>query len=90
MDEFLIYAVLAVNVVTFAAFGLDKRRARKNASRISEARLIAFAWATGLFGAWLAMSLFRHKTQKRSFQVKMVLVSVANLLWLGLWWRLRG
>lgn len=31
------------------------------------------------------MAVFRHKTRKTSFKIKMALVSIANLLW-GLLW----
>lgn len=74
--------VLAVNVVTFVAFGFDKLQARRQRRRLSEAVLLGLVWATGLAGGWLGMSAFRHKTRKRSFIVKMVVVSVLNLVWL--------
>ena len=41
--------------------------------------------ACGLAGGWAGMSLFRHKTRKTGFKVKMVLVSVVNVLWSVLW-----
>ena len=76
-----LYTILTLNVVTFAAFGLDKWKAKKDRRRIPEAWLISLSWATGLLGGWLAMSFFRHKTRKTSFQIKMALATVLNLLW---------
>lgn len=73
--------VLAVNVVSFTAFGIDKLQARRQRWRLSEATLLGLAWATGLVGGWLGMSAFRHKTRKRSFVVKMTLVSILNPIW---------
>ena len=89
MVEFTIYAVATLNLVTFVAFGIDKWKAAKQRWRIPEATLLLLTWATGLAGGWLGMSVFRHKTQKTSFKVKMFLVSLVNLLWLVLWLHLR-
>jgi uncharacterized membrane protein YsdA (DUF1294 family) len=78
-------ALVAVNVATFVAFGFDKWCARRGRRRISEARLLLLTFAGGILGGWIGMSLFRHKTRKTSFRVRMVLVSIANLAW-GLAW----
>jgi uncharacterized membrane protein YsdA (DUF1294 family) len=88
--ETVLIAVAAVNLATFAAFGLDKWRAQRDRRRIPEAWLLGLSFATGLFGGWLAMRVFRHKTRKTSFRVKMVLVSVLNLAWLLAWLWHRG
>ena len=79
-------AVVLANIVTFCAFGIDKWKARRQARRIPEATLWALTWATGVVGGWAAMSFFRHKTQKTSFRIRMVAVSVLNPLWLLIWW----
>lgn len=76
-------SVLAINMVTFCAFGIDKRRARLARRRVPEGWLLGLSFATGLVGGWLAMSVFRHKTRKLSFRIKMVLVSVFNAAWLA-------
>jgi len=81
LPEIGCYLVLTMNVVTFLAFGIDKRRAATGRRRISEATLLGLAWATGLVGGWLAMLVFRHKTRKLEFKLKMVLVTALNLLW---------
>jgi uncharacterized membrane protein YsdA (DUF1294 family) len=77
----LVLVVLAVlNVVSFALFGIDKRRARRGARRIPEATLLLSALVSGTVGAWLGMRAFRHKTRKRSFIAAMVLVTVVDVL----------
>ena len=85
------YAVLAfvlvANAAAFAAFGLDKWRSRRGRRRIPEAHLLWLAWATGAAGAWLAVSVFRHKTRKTSFRRKLALVTLLNLGWVL--WRAR-
>jgi uncharacterized membrane protein YsdA (DUF1294 family) len=77
--------VLPMNVAAFLAFGLDKRWASRGRRRIPETTLLGLAWATGLAGGWLGMIVFRHKTRKLGFQLKMVLVTVLNLLWVVAW-----
>ena len=64
----LIYYLLAVNVLTFVVFGLDKWNARRERWRVPEATLLGLAALGGSVGAWLAMQLFRHKTQKKKFR----------------------
>jgi uncharacterized membrane protein YsdA (DUF1294 family) len=82
-----ILIVLAVlNLITFLAFGLDKWRARRGTWRTPEATLLGLSWLGGFLGGWLAMRVFRHKTIKGSFRVKMLMVSVLNPIWvLGYW-----
>jgi uncharacterized membrane protein YsdA (DUF1294 family) len=89
MKPALLYALLGINLLTFLAFGWDKRAAIKGRSRVSEARLLTLALCFGAPGAWLATRVFRHKTVKTSFRVKLVLVTLLQvaaavaLLW---WW----
>jgi len=74
----LAYLVVA-NLVSFAMFGVDKQRARAGQRRISERALLLSAVVSGTIGAWVGMSVFRHKTAKRSFQVKMVAATVVDV-----------
>ena len=64
----LIYYFLAVNVLTFVVYGVDKWKARRGRWRVPEASLLGLAAVGGSVGAWLAMQLFRHKTQKKKFR----------------------
>jgi uncharacterized membrane protein YsdA (DUF1294 family) len=68
----LLVAVLVVlNLVSFALFGIDKRRANHGAWRISEATLIGSGAICGTVGAWLGVFAFRHKTRKPSFLIRL-------------------
>ena len=58
---------IAVNIIAFCVFGIDKRRARKKRWRIPEAVLFALALAGGALGALAGMYVFRHKTRKWYF-----------------------
>jgi uncharacterized membrane protein YsdA (DUF1294 family) len=73
-----VYLVMA-NLVSFAMFGVDKRRARAGQRRISERALLVSALVSGTVGAWVGMSAFRHKTAKRSFRVRMVAVTAVDV-----------
>ena len=87
MQRWILGAVLVVNVLTFISFALDKWKARRGAWRIPEAQLLVLSACTGAPAGWLAMTLFRHKTIKLSFRVKMVLATLVNVVWIWLWWR---
>jgi uncharacterized membrane protein YsdA (DUF1294 family) len=84
MREYIVVAIVAVNVLTFFLFGLDKWRARKGRWRVPEAHLLLLAAATGAVGAWCAVSTFRNKSRKVSFQLKLVLATAVNGLWIWL------
>ena len=57
-------AVIAVmNVVAFTLMGIDKRRARRDAWRISERALFMTTACFGGLGGVLGMKVFHHKTQ---------------------------
>jgi uncharacterized membrane protein YsdA (DUF1294 family) len=58
------YAVL--NIIAFLVFANDKRKAKNNAWRTPENLLLVVA-ASGPFGAYGAMLIFRHKTRKLKF-----------------------
>ena len=68
MGMMLIYYLLAVNVLTFIVYGVDKWKAQRGQWRVPEATLMGLAALGGSVGAWLAMQLFRNKTQKRKFR----------------------
>lgn len=74
---------LCVNLVAGCAFAWDKRRARRNAWRISESTLLVLAFL-GPFGAFAAMCLFRHKTQKVKFWLVPIfaIIHAILIIWL--------
>lgn len=61
--------LVAVNVLTYFVFWLDKRRASKDGRRIPERELLLWSLAGGSLGGLIAMRRLRHKTQKRSFKL---------------------
>ncbi len=72
----IIYAVL--NVISFALFAIDKRKAVKNKWRIPEATLIG-ASVFGIFGGFCGMYLIRHKTKKPKFYLGLPAILIAEI-----------
>ena len=64
----LIYYFLAINIITFIVYGIDKLKARKNLWRIPEATLLLLAVIGGSVGAWFGMRVWHHKTMHLKFK----------------------
>lgn len=62
----IIYLIL-INIVAFAAMGIDKKRAKYGKWRISEYALFMLVLLGGGFGGIAGMYTFRHKTKKPRF-----------------------
>lgn len=77
----VIYLALVgvVSLVTFAAFGVDKRRAAAGGRRVPERALLGLALVGGWPGAILARRHFRHKTRKGSFVIAFWVVIVLHV-----------
>lgn len=74
-----------VNVVTFVAFCVDKRRAVRHEWRISEATLLGLSFAGGALGGLVAMHVAHHKTRKPKFYLglpAMLALQAAFVGWL--------
>jgi uncharacterized membrane protein YsdA (DUF1294 family) len=76
---FIAAALFFVNVGSVIAIWWDKRRAKKDQWRIKESTLLVWALVGGWPGGIWAMRRFRHKTSKRSFIAKYVLVVLFNM-----------
>lgn len=74
MTGALVAYLAAVNLAAFAAFALDKHRARTGGWRIPERRLLGLAAAGGGAGAAVAQRLLRHKTSKEPFASQLRLI----------------
>ena len=73
----LVVYYLLINVITFAAYGVDKRKAIRDQWRIPELTLISMAFLGGFIGAPLGMLTFHHKIRKIKFRI---LIPVAVIL----------
>lgn len=79
MEQAVAIYLLAINIIAFAAYGIDKWKAKHGKWRISEMTLILLAYMGGALGALLGMKVFRHKTQHWKFRI---LVPLALVLWI--------
>lgn len=78
----LLHVALA-SVVAFLVFGIDKRRSKFEGRRVAESTLLGLAFLGGAPGAMAAMSLFRHKTQKRVFKFGVPVALFAHVVIVG-------
>lgn len=78
MEEIICY-LLAVNIVTFLLYGIDKYKAKKGKWRISEATLLTMAAIGGSIGAWAGMRLWHHKTMHKKFKYGIPLIIIMQI-----------
>lgn len=80
----MIIYLLAVNIIAFLMYGIDKSRARRGKWRISEKTLIGIAVIGGSIGALLGMLVFHHKTKHWYFRfgIPAILLIQGILIWL--------
>ncbi|TXT56814.1 MAG: conserved membrane protein of unknown function [Candidatus Thorarchaeota archaeon] len=78
--------IVAIQLVAFGTMWWDKRKASKREWRTAEATLLLFGFLGGAIGLLLGMFHFRHKTQKRNFQILAILGLVVSTIiyWLVL------
>ena len=72
--------IALVSLLTFYAFGRDKRAAVEGERRTPESTLLMLAAAGGAPGALAAQQLFRHKTRKEPFRPRFRIVAILHLL----------
>lgn len=75
--------LIVINIITFALYGIDKKRAIRSAWRISEKTLLGMAFVGGSVGALLGMMVFHHKTKHLKFRI---LVPFFLVLHIALFW----
>ena len=61
--------VVAINLIAFILYGIDKKRAIQGKWRVSEKTLLLIAASGGSIGALAGMQVFRHKTKHWKFKV---------------------
>lgn len=83
--KYFLYYLIAINLITFFAFGIDKRKAEKGVWRTKESTLLGLAVIGGSVGALLGMNAFRHKTKYKKFTIGVpaILILQAALM---VWW----
>ncbi|MFY3383865.1 DUF1294 domain-containing protein [Paracidovorax sp. MALMAid1276] len=82
-------AAVAVNLLTFATYAMDKSAAENGQWRTRESHLHLLALAGGWPGAWFAQQWLRHKSRKVQFRAvywaTVVIHCAALAAWVGGW-----
>lgn len=80
IGEIFVFYLILINVIAFILFGIDKQKAKRRSRRISEATLLLQAAIGGSIGAWLGMTLFRHKTLHKKFTIGVPAIFASQLM----------
>lgn len=72
--------LLTINVITFLAMLIDKKKAEKGRWRIKESTLLTLALIGGSIGEVLGMYVFRHKTKKPRFFIGVPVMLVLQII----------
>lgn len=78
--KFLLLYLLIVNAAGFLVMTADKLLAKKNAWRIPERTLLAFAVIGGSIGGLAAMYAVRHKTRHAKFYLGVPMILAAQII----------
>ena len=87
------FALVSLNSATLALFGLDKMKAQAGTRRIAESTLLGLALLGGTPGAYAGRAVFRHKTRKQPFSLRLHAIAglQAGVLAGGIgWWSVGG
>ena len=79
MHQYSMYYLLAINIVSFFLYGIDKYKAKKGRLRISEATLLMMAVIGGSIGAWVGMRLWHHKTMHKKFKYGIPIIIILQV-----------
>lgn len=83
LEKLIVIYLVAVNVVTFFLYGIDKWKAKRSKWRIPEATLLGLAVIGGSIGALLGMKVWHHKTQHKEFRFGVPAIIIIQLLLIG-------
>ena len=72
--------LIAINIVTFFVYGIDKYKAMHAKWRISEATLLLLAVIGGSIGAWCGMEVWHHKTKHKKFKYGVPVIFILQIV----------
>ena len=79
MGFYILYYLIAINIITFFIYGIDKLKAKKGKWRIPESTLLLLAIICGSIGAWLGIKFWHHKTLHKKFKYGIPLIVIAQI-----------
>lgn len=75
----LIY-LLVINLISFLAMYIDKRKAKRGSWRTKESTLFTLVLLGGGFGGIAGMYVFRHKTKKPGFVIGFPAILIIEII----------
>lgn len=78
-DKYFLLYIVVINIFSFFIYGLDKYKAKNNKRRIKIETLFILAFLGGTLGSFIAMYLFRHKTNKAYFKYGIPIILITQL-----------
>ena len=81
----IIFYLLAINIVAFIAFGVDKYKAKRDKWRIPESTLLTMAVLGGSIDALAGMRVWRHKTLHDKFRIGIPVILALHIIVI-IWW----
>ena len=79
IKNILIY-LLVINLITFLAMYIDKRRAKWGKWRIKESTLFTLVLLGGGIGGIVGMRVLRHKTKKTRFVIGFPAILIIEII----------
>ena len=76
----IVIYLISINIVTFLAMFIDKKRAEKGEWRIKESTLLGLVMLGGSIGGITGMYVFRHKTKKLRFSVGFPVILITEIV----------
>lgn len=80
MNIYILSYLILINLFSFLAMYIDKKKAVNHKWRISEFNLIMLSVIGGSIGMLLGMHIFRHKTKHKKFTIGVPLILVAQII----------
>ncbi len=84
MEKYIVGYLAIISVIAFFMTYYDKRAARKGRRRISEKRLLITSFIGGALFSFIAMLIFRHKTNHIKFMLLLPLFILLHIILLYL------
>lgn len=72
--------IIGVSLASFGTYGYDKSIAGRGVTRVPEVVLHLLTALGGTIGSFAGMQIFRHKTQKKSFQLVFWVIVVIQIV----------
>ena len=85
IKNILIYLVI-INLITFLAMYIDKKRAKWGKWRIKESTLFTLVLLGGGIGGIAGMHTFRHKTKKMRFVIGFPAIVIVEIICVIIFW----